>query len=391
MTTPEEPDPSKKEMQRHERQLSLLDIQDTLVVAQPKRWFLLLSILVVLILLVIWAFLGRIPTEVMGKTVAIASKGFSLITAKTKGTVTAINVHEREEIPQGAYLGTIYNPDQRTLLYKILNSKDNLKSVEAELAILEKSLETRKVLLEQGLISKTTVDSTEISVLQQQNKVQDIKNEIVALIVELEKSSYYWEEELRDIPIPRLTENLSLLTAVESKLSNLYSPTAGEVLEIFVNPGNQVDTGQSLFLIAQPKNPEEPLQFYSAVPIENADKIRVGMSAQIDPSDVNKQLYGSLLGVVKEVSSFVVSEQELLSTLQNKQLVAYLSQGGKPMRLVVVEPIRAHSTVSGYKWTSAKGPPFQIPNGSVGDVRIQVEEQPPISYLIPLWRIKEFK
>jgi len=70
------------------------------------------------------------------------------------------------------------------------------------------------------------------------------------------------------------------------------------------------------------------------------------------------------------------------------QIVDYLMENSVAITNILVEPIPDPSTPSGYKWTSQEGPPFSIPTGTICKIKIVIDEQPPISYLIPLWKIK---
>ena len=44
------------------------------------------------------------------------------------------------------------------------------------------------------------------------------------------------------------------------------------------------------------------------------------------------------------------------------------------------------NTVSGYKWSSSKGPETQISSGTTTVVRVKVEERAPITFVLPILR-----
>jgi len=50
---------------------------------------------------------------------------------------------------------------------------------------------------------------------------------------------------------------------------------------------------------------------------------------------------------------------------------------------VVIEPILAPGTPSGFKWTSSTGPPLEVGSGTDCTVQVVVEKRKPISFVIP--------
>ena len=93
-----------------------------------------------------------------------------------------------------------------------------------------------------------------------------------------------------------------------------------------------------------------------------------------------------LLTVV--VSNTPVSEEELLQRVGNQKIVSLLEGKAQAVVLVTVCPTLEKGNPSGYKWTSKNGPPFPIETGTVATLRVILEEERPISYLIPLWKLR---
>ncbi|MFZ2403791.1 MAG: hypothetical protein WAW41_01550, partial [Methylobacter sp.] len=127
------------------------------------------------------------------------------------------------------------------------------------------------------------------------------------------------------------------------------------------------------------------LQALIYVPTEHGKKLRSGLGVRIEPATVKKEEYGTLVGVVREISEFPVTSQGMVSVLQNAALASSFAKEGPPYA-VYVDLVRDANTVSGYRWTSMDGPPLNLATGTTLNAEIMVLEQRPISLLIPFLR-----
>ena len=369
-----------------ERLSSPEQIDQMLNLAQPITWYPLLCIFLLIGTVLIWSFVGRIPTEISGNGVSLSPKGVFSIQSKTSGIVTNVGITEGKQLNKGDYIATIYNSKQIAILTRLESALYALEKQGSELLMLQGRLHDRKALYEQGLIAKTVFEDTQSEVTEKLISIEAAKASLETLLSELEETS---SSEVFDKKW--LLETLKgehNLKELEDKLSEIYSPSAGKVLEVLIQPGDFVDKEKDLVWMEYPRLPGEKARFYAYFPVQMGNKVHQGMPVRIEPTIANPQEYGSIIGKVLKVSPFSVSEAEMFATLRNRQLVNYLTAGAPAVVEVIVEPKTDNSTPSTYAWTSKEGPPFPIPTGTVCSVKITVEEQPPISYLIPLWKIK---
>jgi HlyD family secretion protein len=75
----------------------------------------------------------------------------------------------------------------------------------------------------------------------------------------------------------------------------------------------------------------------------------------------------------------------MMRILKNDKLVQQLSAGGAPIE-VQSDLIPSGDTLSGYKWSSPKGPETHIESGTLCSATITVKQQRPISLVIPVLR-----
>lgn len=364
-------------------------IDQMLNIAQPIPWYPIVCVFILIIATLIWSFVGRIPTEVTGRGVSLSPRGVFSIQSNTNGTVTDIKIAEGDVLKEGDYIATIYNPKQTAILTQIESTLFKIAQLETELVMLQERLVARQSLYEEGLVAKTVVEDTQSTVFAKQIAIEDSKATIENLLSELEETSSAGHEEAFDKE--KLLETLESdqdLQKIEDQLSKVYAPADGTVLEVLIDEGDLIDKKRNLVWMEYPKKAEEKELFYTYLPVQLGNKVHPDMPVRIEPTIVNPREYGSILGTVKEVSAYTVSEEEMLATLRNRQLVNYMMEGSPAVVEVIVKPEVDETTVSGYAWTSKDGSPFPIPTGTICEVKITVEEQPPISYLIPLWKIK---
>lgn len=363
-------------------------LHQLLRLVQPKRWLILFIIFILFTAFIIWAFLGRVPIEVIGRGVALSSEGVFSIEAKASGNVTAIHVKKGDLLDPSTLVMTIYNPILKGIISHIRTTQFKIHRLNEELKILKVSLHDKEELFAKGLIAKTIVSDAKAMVIDKEVAIEESKSALSGYFSDLEKNSSCAKEEIEKKELQFNEQNDEELFKLESCLSQVFSQKPGKVLEILVNVGANIDVKEPLVWMEHPTSENEQMIFLCVVPIQTVGRIRPGMQVQIEPTTVNPQEYGAMLGTVKEVSDFAVSEKELMNTLHNTQLVNYLFAGAPAVLQLTVELELNNKTPSGYSWTSGEGPPYKISTGTVGTIKVLVEEQRPISYLIPLWKFK---
>jgi HlyD family secretion protein len=159
----------------------------------------------------------------------------------------------------------------------------------------------------------------------------------------------------------------------------IVSPETGRIDQVLTAPGRLV---RAVDTVATIERPNQKLDSYAYVPIGPGKQIKPGMSVQVSPSSVDPAQYGYLIGRVQSVSDFPATEQDLSLLLNNDQLTKLLLSNG-PVLQIVVNLERDRGTASGYKWSSPKGPPFQLTHGTLATVKVVIGEQRPIHLVLP--------
>jgi multidrug resistance efflux pump len=174
---------------------------------------------------------------------------------------------------------------------------------------------------------------------------------------------------------------IKLLHTEEIKV--IAAPADGKILMVEVLRGEEVRFGTILLWFHVAGREEKDL-VYGFFPIAKGSTIQKGMRAQVTFNAISAERYGKMEGKVTEVLPFAASPHgAILQSIPSSNLRDYLTKGEARV-VVLIEPTLNHATPSGYQWTTAHGPPFRIPAGSVADLSVFLEEKRPISYLIPI-------
>lgn len=252
-------------------------------------------------------------------------------------------------------------------LNKINEIKNNIQQVE-----IEKTTGEREHLQNLNKIDEITT------------KIKDLKNQETKLAQQdLEKTVSQTNQTQE---IKRKIAQFEAKLAGDSKIVSQYD---GKILELSVAPGQILSAGMRLGAIEA----EDPgAKIISLVYFADKDgkQIQPGMSVQVTPSVVKRERYGGIIGKVTRVSPFPVTNQEMSAIIGNENMANKLSEsltagGGAPVQ-VFAELEEDSNNISGYKWSSSKGPSLKLTPGTTASVRVQIAEQAPISYVIPIFK-----
>lgn len=162
----------------------------------------------------------------------------------------------------------------------------------------------------------------------------------------------------------------------------------GIVDEVMVRKGSIIGSGSPICIVRLTQKTAD-LMGVLYVPVDKGKRIETGQTIQIVPSGVDAQESGSLVGVVRTVSSYPVSLKSVEQQIGNPELSQHLMASGQgavmEVRFILV---RDENSPSGYLWTSVVGPHKPVSAGSFCTGSIIIERRPPIEkvfYKISQW------
>lgn len=398
---------------------SQLDVM--LQVIPPKAWLLLLTIIGLLVVVFLWSLFGSIPVKIEGKGIVISSKGLFSVQDKVAGTVNIIHVHPGQVVEKGALIAELSDPDKEL---QLVNNKKKLTKLQTDLDTLKeeidresaasneatnreiaakeftikqiendivngiKSVEKKKKLVEEGLISKSELNKSEDNLIAKRIELESTKAGLATLKAKLVQGYRTEEYKSKEQQVLKVSEEKDLL---ESSLAGMkvYSPFPGRVLDWLVNLGDLVTPGTPLVWMEH-LTANEPISYIilGYLPIEKGKRVQIGDRVEIELTTVNTEEYGYMIGKISSVSQYAVSQKNISKVIQNEGLANYLTGGNNVVIQVMVEIEKDPNSLSGYKWTSGLGPALQISTGTICKLRTIIERVRPLFYAFPVWHFK---
>jgi HlyD family secretion protein len=153
------------------------------------------------------------------------------------------------------------------------------------------------------------------------------------------------------------------------------------VIEVMMDEGDFLQPGTRI-LNVEPSNTKLEVVLYA--PFADGKKVRIAMDVEIALSTVRPEEFGYLLGRVKSVSAFPITEQGMVRVLGAPEVARQFALGGQPYE-ITVELLTDPESPSGYRWSSS-GPDVRVESGTACNGRIIVERQRPISLVIPFFK-----
>lgn len=262
--------------------------------------------------------------------------------------------------------------------------QESLITAEREYRQELQNIEELRVSLQQLEVNGTEVKQR---YLQSLNTISDTKTQLE----ELETRSKRQEIEnlqasnVRKNDIAEVDRAIGQLQKQISERSLIRSPQNGCILEMSVVQGQVVNSGTRLGTLRIQGESTPKLVGITYFDVKDGKQIKPGMKVQITPDTVKRERFGGIVGTVKTVSPYPVSSTRAASTIGNPELADQLTDKTAKVE-VIAELIPELGNVSGFKWSSSKGPNTQITPGTPVNTRVTVEERTPITFLLPFLR-----
>jgi len=386
-------------------------------VTGPRRWLALAGVFLILGSVVFWGYAGTIDTKVSGSGVIMRAGTVLNVVASGSGLVTNISVNLGDRVKAAQVVAKVSDPvmlekirltrsaleDAKALRRRDLSSRQQgaklqlealardranaqreIQELGVQVKIAEEQISVDNQLLGKGLITRQQT-------LQDQQKLVTINGQIESLrakIKQIEADQYTAQsnpERLDEEDKAHIADLERDLAGLESQLafqSSVESPYEGQVIEMKTVPGSLVAAGSPILSIQPQGNNLEVLVY---LPSLQAKAVQPGMAAEISPSTVKREEFGFIRGKVVYVGEFPASFDALMRNFQNETLVRSI-MGGGPVTELRVTMERDSRSVSGFQWSSSRGPEITVTSGTLCTVEVITRRQPPVSLLFPFFK-----
>ncbi|MFI8192526.1 HlyD family efflux transporter periplasmic adaptor subunit [Streptomyces sp. NPDC085946] len=157
---------------------------------------------------------------------------------------------------------------------------------------------------------------------------------------------------------------------------------AGRISALAATVGQILRTGADVAAVERVAHARDPLYATVYVPAQNAAAIPAGAAVDLTVQSVPSQEYGVLRGRVKAVDRTAQSARQIGAFLGDAQLGEQFTEEGRAVA-VTVRLDRSSATESGYRWSTADGPPYRLTSMTLATGSIRLADQRPVDWLLP--------
>jgi len=402
-----------------EKMASPESLDQLIKITSPMGWLILSVIIFLIVVVIIWGFLGTIPTSVQAAGILTRTGGIYTIQTPSEGIILSINVKpgdvvKAEEVvarlSQMDYLNRVkmkkqdlqnlkvkYNYNEKMSKQEMLdklkyyddmvnNTKINIEDIQNRIIWLEEQLKNKKELYQKKLITKDNYLTTEKDLNSAKLSKKEKTNEINRILNE--KSEFVNKTEL-DILSKKHDMNATELALQGLQVdfvlnSQVFSSYEGKILDVNAKEGTYVSRGQSLMTLEKRGKDISNLKAVLYINPFEAKKVKFGMMVNVSPTHVKQEEYGCMLGLVTYISPYPATKSSMMKELDNESLITNLSPKGSPYKIKVTL-IPDPRTVSGFKWTTQHGYPYEIVSGTLCNAQIEILKQRPIEFVLPIF------
>ena len=379
-------------------------------------WLVLLCFVLCLGFGTAWALQTSAPIKVAATGILIDEAGLLEVSSEQGGLLESIEVKPGDLVAEGQVIATLSRAELRR---DIAGAKAKLADMQDRYARLETahaarlSREARLDQQKQATVASTTASLNErlallrarveklaplaerkvvpeIRVIEAQIAVSDLEERLAILAEQAQSIRLEAAERTSRREFELLEDQLAIdeqaraLARLEERLAAarvIRSSQSGQVVELKVNAGDVLPPGGALVTLA-PRTETRDLQALMYVQPAEGKRVEPGMLAEIEPTTVEKEVFGHIKARVVSVSPLPATPEGMRRTLQNDQLVQQLSLGGAPIE-VRIELVADESTPTGYAWSASEGPVSGVNAGTLLGGKIVIDERPLIDLVVP--------
>ncbi|MFF9623461.1 HlyD family efflux transporter periplasmic adaptor subunit [Streptomyces griseosporeus] len=156
---------------------------------------------------------------------------------------------------------------------------------------------------------------------------------------------------------------------------------AGRITALAATIGQIIATGANVAAVEKVAHAGDPLYATVYVPAENAASIPAHAAVDLTVQTVPAERYGVLRGHVQSVDRTAQSARQIAAFLGDSQLGEQFTEKGRPVAVTV--RLDTSATKSGYRWSSAGGPPYALTSMTLATGAIRLADQRPVDWLLP--------
>lgn len=381
-------------------------------------WGYLIFVSCIIISVLIWGIFGSVSEYVAGEGLLLAKENSILTISSPAGVneLKEIKIKQGSQFKAGDTVALFDNPElkiQTPILkekvnylrdklknYNILSKKEiQQREIQAakQDAIIKKIIDlemgnldqiqklflSNETLATKGLLRNNDKRFLEQQSIEARRNLENFNNQLIANEISVASFKDSWLGRILELELQEREASFALANneVKLASISQVKASISGKVINVHKSAGEVTRDGEPIVtIVAQTAGQNTKAVIY--LPGFLGKKVKPGMTALISPTIIKKEEYGSIEGIVEEVSDFPVNPQEILSDLKNESIVKSLTSKEAPIKAII-----SLNKVDGkLKWSSSNGPDYPITEGTYVTANIRVECKRPISLILPAFK-----
>lgn len=393
-------------------------------IVRPAAWMILAAGLIVVATVVVASIMIDIPIKVEANGMLLNIAGVKEVVAPGSGQLKSVSSRVGARVRAGDVIAQVEQPDlkqeidaataevadareqqrkTKDLQDRTLASQEGLRaqqrqnfdasiaSAEQRVGFLSERLQNFEDLATRGIITKQRLFDARAELSQATEQLSHDRNSLRQLDVDEGAQRTEQERERLGLELKLSSAERKLLSLNErlGRIDNITTPYNGVIAEVKFNEGEVVERGAAIVTIIPDdlSAGEEKAPLVATLYVQPADgkKIRPGMDVEILPSTSKREEHGFVVAKVTFVAEVPSTQEGMMRTLKNRQLVQTLANGGAPFEVRAELKADRH-TPSGLKWSTSRGPDAVVSEGTPAKAEIITQSRPILEILIPASR-----
>jgi HlyD family secretion protein len=352
-------------------------------VAAPRDNIAKWTVAGLLAAVLVWGILGRIPERIPGEGQLQGGGGTQQIVATGDGLLATITVAENGDVAADQLVGTItgvglqqstqaaearYAEAQRQASHTRSTEQGQITSLEANLRTVEGQLNTRQQELsrKEPLVKSGDLPGKELQQIRSQmdslqSQIAGIKVEIKQRQTTIGNAESFERQALIDLQQAQNTV---------AEVTQVRSPMSGRVTRVYRQQGDRVSKGEVLADV-EVASANQAMEIVAFVSARFGQRVAAGHPVQVTVAGIRREDSGFLKGIVTFVSPALVSADRVTAVTKDAK------EAGASYELKIA-PVADPSTISGYAWSTGKGPPQKFSGAVPVSIQVEVGERTPL-------------
>jgi HlyD family secretion protein len=331
---------------------------------------------------VLWGIFGRIPERIPGDGQLQGGGGTQQIVAAGEGLLSTITVAENDNVKEGQQIGTIagvglqqstqaeearYQEAERQLTLTRSLESGHIADLETKRQNFVGLMQAQELQLARKEPLVKSGDLPAKDLLQIRNTIEGLKSSITDIDIQINRRQAAIKS--AESMVRQAKIDLDQATNTVAEVTQVRAPTTGRVTRVYKQQGDPVSRGDVLVDV-EVASADGAMEIVAFVPATYGQRVEAGDAVQVTVAGIRREDAGFLKGLVTFVSPALVSAERVAAVTKEGK-----TQGASyELRIApVVDP----STISGYAWSTGKGPPQKFSGAVPVTIAVEVGDRTP--------------